>query len=99
MTENQMLWSRTRDRLVNEIVKLGFPAELGNEVARNLGSPKAMERMISYLREVKPQRAEFVVDEMLAICEEIAEWRKRKESQEANARINENYASFYRDQL
>ncbi len=99
MTNNQLLWSRTRDRLVNEIVKLGFPAELGNEVARNLGSPKAMERMISYLCEVKPRKAEFVVDEMLAICEEIAEWRKRKESQEANARINENYASFYRDQL
>ncbi len=79
----------TRDRLVAEIVHLGFPAALGNEVVKNLGSPKAMERMISYLKNVKPKKAELVVDEMLAICSEIEEWRKKKESQQANMKYNE----------
>ena len=97
--DNRIEWTKKHDEVVRAVENLGFPSELGNQISRQLGSPKAMERMISYLREVKPRKAEFVVDEMLAICEEIAEWRKRKESQEANARINENYASFYRDQL
>ena len=38
-------WARTKQQLVSEIKKLGFPESLGNEVAVNLGSPKAMERM------------------------------------------------------
>ena len=29
------------------------------------------------------------VDEMLAICSEISDWREKKASQEANARYNE----------
>ena len=82
-------WTNTKNRLVSEIRHLGFPEELGNEVARNLGSPKAMERMISYLQYVKPKKAELVVDEMLAICSEIEAWREKKESQQANAKYNE----------
>lgn len=82
-------WTSTKNRLVSEICHLGFPEELGNEVARNLGSPKAMERMISYLHYVKPKKAELVVDEMLAICSEIEAWRDKKESQRANAKYNE----------
>ena len=89
MTPEQAGWARTRERLVNEIQKLGFPSELGSEVARNLGRPKAMDRMISYLQNVKPHKAELIVDEMLAICTEIDEWRKKKESLEANAKLNE----------
>ena len=82
-------WTSAKNRLVSEICHLGFPEELGNEVARNLGSPKAMERMISYLHYVKPKRAELIVDEMLAICSEIEAWREKKESQRANAKYNE----------
>lgn len=89
MTPNQRLWSRTRDDLVREVVSLGFPAELGDAIARNLGSPKAMERMISYFRYVKPKTAELVVDEMLAIRSEIDAWREKKASEQANARYNE----------
>ena len=48
-----------------------------------------MYRMISYLQNVKPKKAELIVDEMLAICSEIEEWKKKKESQEANAKYNE----------
>ena len=92
-------WARAKERLIAEIRHLGFPRELGDEVARNLGSPKAMERMTSYLRNVKPRKAELVVDEMLAICEEIQAWREKKESERANASINEilNDDSFWED--
>ena len=82
-------WVLARDDLIYSITCLGFPEELGYEIARNLGSPKAIRRMNSYLRQVRPGSAELVVDEMLAICAEIDSWRKRKEAKEANARYNE----------
>lgn len=82
-------WTRTRDRLVEAMVRLGFREDLGEAVAKNLGSPKAMERMISYLVNVKPKTEELLIDEMLAICSEIEAWKERKASQEANARYNE----------
>ena len=82
-------WIRTKDRLVETIVRLGFREDLGIAVAKKLGSPKAMERMISYLVHVKPKSEELLVDEMLAICSEIAAWREKKASEEANARYNE----------
>ena len=82
-------WIRTKDRLVETIVRLGFREDLGIAVAKNLGSPKAMDRMISYLVNVKPKSEELLVDEMLAICSEIAAWREKKASEEANARYNE----------
>ena len=89
MTEAQKDWTKARNLLVMEIKQLGFPEELGNEVAKNLGSPKAMYRMISYLQNVKPKKAELIVDEMLAICSEIEAWREKKESEAANAKYNE----------
>ena len=82
-------WLRTKERLISELKTLGFPKELGDEVARQLGGIKAMERMIAYLKYVKPRSAELVVDEMLAICSEIGAWRKKKEAEEANSAYNE----------
>ena len=82
-------WARARDELVRNIEMLGFPAELGEEIAKNLGSPKAMERMNAYLYYVKPRSAELIVDEMLAICSDIESWREKKAALEANARYNE----------
>lgn len=82
-------WSRTKDRLISELEKLGFPKEFGAEVAKQLGGIKAMERMTAYLMYVKPGSAELVVDEMLAICSEIGAWRKKKEAEEANSAYNE----------
>ena len=89
MTDNQREWQRARDELVREIKALGFPEELGIEIANQLGSPKAMNRMIGYLYNVRPQSAELIVDEMLAICSDIERWREKKASEEANARIND----------
>ena len=82
-------WVRSRNRLVASVVNLGFREELGDAIARNLGSPKAMDRMSAYLEYEKPRSEELIVDEMLAICSEIDAWRKKKASEEANAKYNE----------
>ena len=89
MMSEQRLWAKTRDDLVRAVESLGFPAELGEAIAKYLGSPKAMERMIAYLHYVKPESEELVVDEMIAIRSEIDAWREKKASEEANARYNE----------
>lgn len=86
---NNILWTHSRDNLISAITTLGFPEELGHAIVKNLGSPKAMDRMTSYLINVKPQTAELVVDEMLAIKSEIDAWKAKKEAQEANAAYNE----------
>ena len=57
-------------------------------MASQLKSPKAMDRMTSYIYQAKPESEEMLVDEMLAICDEINTWRERKESQKAQARYN-----------
>jgi len=82
-------WLMAKDELIGELSALRFPEELGELIARQLGSPKAIRRMSSYLRQVKPRNAEEVVDEMLAISSEIDAWRKKKASEEANAHYNE----------
>ena len=89
MTEKQIYWSRKRDELVTAIKQLGFPRELGEQIAKQLGSPKAMDRMLAYIYNVKPRTAELIVDEMLAICSDIDTWRKKKSAEEANAKYNE----------
>jgi hypothetical protein len=89
MTENQMEWSMKRDELVSAVKQLGFPRELGEQIAKQLGSPKAMDRMLVYLYNVKPRTAELVVDEMLAICSDIDNWHNKKAAEEANARYNQ----------
>jgi len=82
-------WSITRDRLVAAVTDLGFPAVLGEQIAKQLGSPKAMERMMGYLNNEKPKSEELIVDEMLAILSDIDRWRDKKAYEEANARYNE----------
>lgn len=89
MTENKREWSDKRNELVAAIEQLGFPGALGEQIARQLGSPKAMERMMAYLYNVKPRSAELIVDEMLAICSDIDAWRDKKAAEEANAKYNE----------
>ena len=88
MTTNQLIWAQSRDRLVAAVTALGFSEELADLMARQLGSPKAIDRMTSYVRQARPRTEEMLVDEMLAICAEIETWRQKKESQEAQARYN-----------
>ena len=88
MTENQKIWKLSADRLIREIADLGYPEEFGRDIAKILGSPKAIDRMTSYVHQARPRTEEMLVDEMLAICAEIETWREKKESQEAQARYN-----------
>lgn len=88
MTENQKVWAQARDRLVSAVVALGFPAELAELMAKQLKSPKAIDRMTSYIRQARPRTEEMLVDEMLAICAEIDAWREKKLSQDAQARYS-----------
>ena len=85
MTPNQILWSRSRDNLVRAVTSLGFSPELADRLARELGSPKAIDRMANYVRQAHPRTEEMLVDEMLAIKSEIETWRERKEAMEAQA--------------
>ena len=87
--DNRVEWAKTKNELVRAVVDLGFPEELGEQIAKQLGSPKAMNRMLGYLYNVKPKTAELIVDEMLAICSEIDTWREKKASEEANAYYND----------
>ena len=82
-TQNQRMWAQARNRLAGTITSLGFPEEFADLLAKQLGSPKAIDRMTDWLYHVRPRSVEMVVDEMLAICSDIEEWKKKKESQEA----------------
>ena len=82
-------WARAKNQLVDAIKELGFPEELGVQIAKQLGSPKAMNRMISYLRYVRPHSEEEIADEMLAIMSDVDRWKDKKASIKANARYNE----------
>ena len=88
MTPNQYLCAQARDQLVAAVTGVGFSAELAELMARQLGSPKAIDRMVSYIRQAHPRTEEMLVDEMLSSCAEIETWRQKKESQEAQARYN-----------
>ncbi len=89
MISQRREWAQKKAELTRLIVQLGFPEDLGEAAAKMLGSPKAMDRLMSYLRQVKPRKMEMVVDEMLAIRSEIDAWKDKKASEEANRKINE----------
>ena len=87
--DDRRLWEYSRNNLMNAVRALGFPEELGEAIVKNLGSPKAMDRMRAYLENVKPKSAELVVDEMLAIRAEIDAWKEKKAGIQANIGYNE----------
>ena len=85
MTLNQREWSMARDGLAAAVAFLGYPEEFADLLARELGGPKAIERMTSWLYHEKPKSMELIADEMLAIRAEIEAWRKKAEGREAQA--------------
>ena len=62
----QESWKEAYHELVSTIVRMGYPKEFGQVIARNLGSEKTMRRMNAYLHEAGPGSAEEIADEMLA---------------------------------
>ena len=89
MNDKQRQWSFSRDRLGDALESLGFFRDIATMMASQLGSPKAIDRMTSYLRQAKPRDFETVADEMRSIGEESAAWKRRKESEYANEHFNE----------
>ena len=89
MREAQRNWADARDRLAAAVRSAGFPGELADLLAKELGSPKAIDRMTSWLYHVRPRSLETVADEMLAIRADLDAWIEKKESQAAQAGIND----------
>ena len=79
MTREQRIWARSRDGLAKAVASLGYPEEFAGLLAKQLGSPKAIDRLASYIRLAQPGSVEMIVDEMLAIRSEIEAWREKKE--------------------
>ena len=75
--------------LTETICKMGYPQELADMIAKNLGSEKMMNRMTGYLLHAKPSSAEEIVDEMLAIMEDRERWIKKKQAEYYNGKYNE----------
>ena len=94
MTPNQQAWSCARNRLARSAAALGYPEEFADLLAGELGSPKAIDRMASYLVLVRPGSLELIVDEMLAILSEIEAWREKKENRTAQA----DYSAWLRSE-
>jgi hypothetical protein len=88
MTPNQKMWSFSRDQLAKAVAALGYPEEFADLLAKQLGSPKAIDRLASYIWQAHPDSVEMIVDEMVAIQEEIAAWREKKEYREASEGYN-----------
>ena len=88
MTGNQRLWALARNRLAEAVASLGYPEDFADLLARQLGSPKAIDRLTAYIRLAHPGSVEMIVDEMLAIRAEIDTWREKKESLDARAGYN-----------
>lgn len=94
--DNRYEWIHARERLREALTELGHPGEFADVMAKQLGSPKAIDRMTAYLHHVRPRNIEEVIDEMLAICSEIDAWKQRKASQQANMKYTE-YLNSDRD--
>lgn len=88
MTPQQFVFSQARDRLIQAVTACGFPAELGELCARQIGSPKGIDRLTSYIYNVRPKSEELLVDEMLAIAEQISSWREKKDAENAQWRYS-----------
>lgn len=80
---------KVREDLIETIVKMGYPQEFGEAIADNLRTEKTMGRMIGYLLSAKPQSAEEIADEMLAICEDRNRWIQKKQAEYYNSKYNE----------
>lgn len=88
MTDYHREWSEAGDRLRKAVTTLGYPSDLADLLAKELGSPRGIDRLTSYIYHAKPRSLEMIVDEMLAIKGQIDAWRDKKESEEAKAAYN-----------
>ena len=78
-------------QLYNLMMERGYPENLCNLVTRNLNTDYTATRMIGYLSHYSDLPDVEVVDEMLAILSDRNELIKKKESEQAQARISGIY--------
>ena len=88
MTSNQRTWACARNRLADTVASLGYPEEFADLLAKQLGSPKAIDRLAAYISLARPGSVEMIVDEMLAIRAEVDAWHEKMETREAQAGYN-----------
>lgn len=78
-------------QLYNMMLERGYPENLCDLVTRNLNTDYTATRMIGYLSHYSYLPEVEVVDEMLAILSDRNAFSKKKESEQAQAKINEIY--------
>ena len=75
-------------QLYNMMLERGYPENLCDLVTRNLNTDYTATRMIGYLSHYSYLPEVEVVDEMLAILSDRNAIMKKKESEQAQAKIN-----------
>lgn len=78
-------------QLYNIMVERGYPENLCELITRNLNTDYTAARMIGYLSHYSHLPDVEVVDEMLAILSDRNAIIKKKESEQAQAKVNEIY--------
>ena len=78
-------------QLYNMMVERGYPENLCELISRNLNTDYTAARMIGYLSHYSNLPDVEVVDEMLAILSDRNAIIKKKESEQAQAKVNDLY--------
>lgn len=78
-------------KLYNMMLERGYPENLCDLVTRNLNTDYTATRMIGYLSHYSYLPEVEVVDEMLAILSDRNAIIRKKEAEQAQAKINEIY--------
>lgn len=84
--------SERTDELYQLLLQKGYPRELCSEIAyRHMNTDYTATRMLGYLYRVSDPKVEDLVDEMLAILSDREMMIRKKEAEQAQARLNEIY--------
>ncbi len=84
--------SERTDELYQLLLQKGYPRELCAEIAyRHMNTDYTATRMLGYLYRVSDPKVEDLVDEMLAILSDREMMIRKKEAEQAQARLNEIY--------
>ena len=89
--KNQKPRTEISKQLYDIMVKRGYPENLCELVTRNLNTDFTASRMTGYLSHYSYLPEVEVVDEMLAILSDRNEFIEKKESEKAQAAINDIY--------
>lgn len=78
-------------QLYQMLIERGYHEELCDVITKNLNTDFTAARMIGYLCQYSHLKEGEVVDEMLAILSDRNAMIRKKETEEAQAKINEMY--------